>query len=358
VFTGVGRPLEIEELEIDEPAAGEVAVRIEASGVCHSDLHVIEGEWEETPPIVLGHEGCGVVESVGSGVAGLAPGDRVVLSWYAPCGTCRFCEQGREWLCVRTRADDHLMPDGGVRLRRPGGGDVRPYLAVGSFAQRAVVPASGAIPVPPELPVEVGALIGCAVTTGVGAVVNTARVPPGASVAVIGCGGVGLSVVMGAQLAGADPIVAIDVHDEKLALARRVGATHALRAGGGLAAELRSVLPGGPDYVFEAIGLEATISQTLELTPRGGTAVLVGMTPQDVSVPLDPLDLAMNGKTVIGCTYGSARPRIDFPRLARLAISGRLPVERLIDARVALDEVNGAFERMRRGEGGRTVLLP
>jgi S-(hydroxymethyl)glutathione dehydrogenase/alcohol dehydrogenase len=358
VFTGVGLPLQIEELEVEEPAAGEVAVRIEASGVCHSDLHVIEGEWAETPPIVLGHEGCGVVESVGPGVEHVAPGDRVVLSWYAPCGTCRFCERGREWLCVRTGADHHLMPDGGVRLHRTDGTDVRPYLAVGSFAQRAVVPGSGAIPVPADLPVEVGALIGCAVTTGVGAVINTAEVQPGASVAVIGCGGVGLSIIMGAHLAGADPIVAIDLHDEKLDRARDVGASHALRGGEVTAGGLEAILPGGPDFVFEAIGLQATVAQTLELTPRGGTAVLVGMTPQHVTVPLDPLDLSTNGKTVVGCTYGSARPRVDFPRLAQLALSGRLPVERLIDARVPLDEVNGAFERMRRGQGGRTVLLP
>ena len=356
VFTGPGQPLAIEELEVDEPQAGEVVVRMEASGVCHSDLHVIEGEWEERPPIVLGHEGFGVVEAVGDGVEDLAPGQRVVLSWYAPCGRCAFCASGREWLCTRTRAEDHLMPDGGVRLHREGGEPVRPYLAVGSFGERAVVPAAGAIPVAGELPAEVGALIGCAVTTGVGAVLNTARVEPGAAVVVVGCGGVGLSVIMGARLAGADPIVAIDLHDAKLELARLVGATHTVRGGDGVAGELSAIMPGGGDFVFEAIGLHSTIALTLELTPRGGTAVLVGMPPTDVTVPLDPLDLAVNGKTVVGCTYGSSRPRVDFPRLARLALSGRLPVELMIDSRIELDDVNGAFDRMRRGEGGRTVI--
>jgi S-(hydroxymethyl)glutathione dehydrogenase / alcohol dehydrogenase len=328
-----------------------------ASGVCHSDLHVIEGEWEERPPVVLGHEGFGVIEAVGEGVEDLSVGQRVVLSWYAPCGRCAFCVRGREWLCVRTGADHGLMPDGGVRLHRPNGEPVRPYLAVGSFGERAVVPASGAIPVPDQLPAEVGALIGCAVTTGVGAVLNTARVEPGSSVVVIGCGGVGLSVIMGAQLAGADPIVAVDLHDAKLDLARRVGATHAVCGGESAAREVAAILPHGGDFVFEAIGLASTTALTFELTPRGGTSVLVGMPPQDVTVPLDPLDLTTQGKTVIGCTYGSARPRVDFPRLAQLALSGRLPVEWMIDSRIALDDVNGAFDRMRRGEGGRTVIV-
>jgi S-(hydroxymethyl)glutathione dehydrogenase / alcohol dehydrogenase len=358
VFTGVRQPLAVEELEIDPPAAGEVAVRVEASGVCHSDLHVVEGEWEETPPMVLGHEGCGVVDAVGEGVAGVAVGDRVVLSWYAPCGRCRYCAEGREWICTGTRADSHLMPDGGVRLRREGGERVLPYLATGSFAERTVMPASGVVSIDPALPAEVGALIGCAVTTGVGAVVNTAAVRPGASVAVLGCGGVGLSCVMGAALAGADPIVAVDRNDGKLDLARDVGATHAVRAGSGTRAEIREIVPGGPDYVFEAIGLAETIELSLRLVARGGAAVLVGMPPTGTAARIDPLRLSVDGVSVLGCTYGSARPRDMFSRLARLALSGRLPVDRLIDSRIGLDQIDEAFERMRRGEGARSVVIP
>jgi len=181
VFTGANRPLELETLEVDEPRAGEVRVRMLASGICHSDLHVVEGEWPEDPPIVLGHEGFGEVEAVGDAVAGVAAGDRVVLSWYAPCGMCDRCLEGRPWICQRSSSDDHLMSDGTARLRRSGGEAVRSYLGVGSFGERAVVAAAAAVPVPPELPAEVGALIGCGVTTGVGAVVNTARVEPGSS---------------------------------------------------------------------------------------------------------------------------------------------------------------------------------
>jgi S-(hydroxymethyl)glutathione dehydrogenase/alcohol dehydrogenase len=357
VYTGPGRPLALEQLDVEPPAPGEVAVRVEAAGVCHSDLRVVEGEWEEAPPIVLGHEGCGIVEAVGAGVSHVAPGDRVVLSWWAPCGTCAFCARGEAWLCDGTRAGEHLLPGGGVRLRRASGEPVRPYLTVGSFAERAVVPASGAIPVPAELPAPVGALIGCAVATGVGAVVNTARVEPGAAVAVVGCGGVGLSIVLGAALAGAGPIVAIDRHAAKLQLARAVGATEALLAGEEADARVGELLgPGG--YVFEAIGLRSTTEWAIAHLPRGGTAVLVGMTPTGVTASFDPLELATGGRTILGCTYGSCRPAADVPRLARLHLAGRLPVERLISDRCGLDGIDDAFARMRAGEGARTVVVP
>jgi S-(hydroxymethyl)glutathione dehydrogenase / alcohol dehydrogenase len=357
VFTGTRRPLELETLEIEEPRAGEVRVRMLASGVCHSDLHVIEGEWPEDPPIVLGHEGFGEVEAVGDGVASPAVGDRVVLSWYAPCGGCDRCLEGRPWICQRSSSDDHLMRDGTARLRRSGGEAVRSYLAVGSFGERAVVSAAAAVPVPRELPADVGALIGCGVTTGVGAVVNTARVEPGASAVVIGCGGVGLSVVLGLALAGADPIVAVDLHDEKLDMARDVGATHAVRAGDGADAQVAAIIPGGSDHVFEAIGLVSTIEWGLSIMPKGGTMTLVGMTPSGDLVRIDPLDFSASGKTLLGCTYGSSRPGSDFPRLARLHLAGRLPIDRMITGRIGLDGLNDAFDQMRRGEGARSVIV-
>ena len=357
VFTGVDAPLALETLEAEPPRAGEVAVRVEASGLCHSDLHVLIGEWSERPPMVMGHEGCGVVEAVGEGVSHVASGDRVVLSWFAHCGECARCREGRPWICLRSRANESLMADGGTRLRRPGGQAVRSYLAVGSLAERAIVPASGAVAVPQALPPDAGALIGCAVATGVGAVLNTAAVRPGQTVVVIGCGGVGLSVVMGAALAEAAAIVAVDLSDEKLRLAAGVGATHTLRAGERADAELAAILPDGPDHVFEAIGLVSTIEWSIRLLPPGGTATLVGMTPEDQRISIDPLPFTSGGRTLLGCTYGSCVPERDFPRLAELHLAGRLPIDRLVSERIALDGVNRAFERMRAGDGARRVVV-
>jgi S-(hydroxymethyl)glutathione dehydrogenase / alcohol dehydrogenase len=357
VYTGVDVPLTLETLEAEAPRAGEVAVRVEASGLCHSDLHVLMGEWSERPPMVMGHEGCGVVEAVGEGVSHVKPGDRVVLSWFAHCGECARCREGRPWICLRSRANESLMADGGTRLRRSDGEAVRSYLAVGSLAERAVVPATGAVAVPATLPPAAGALIGCAVATGVGAVLNTAAVRPGHTVVVIGCGGVGLSAVMGAALAEAAAIVAVDLSDEKLQLASDVGATHAVRAGEGADAELAAILPDGPDHVFEAIGLVSTIEWAIRLLPPGGTATLVGMTPEDQRISIDPLPFTSGGRTLLGCTYGSCVPERDFPRLATLHLEGRLPIDRLISERIALDDVNLAFDRMRAGDGARRVVV-
>ena len=357
VFTEPGAPLGIETLRIDPPGPGEVAVRMLASGVCHSDLHVIEGEWAVDPPLVLGHEGCAEVEAIGDGVHGLAAGDRVVLSWYYPCGRCRRCHQGRPWLCEGSNSVRSAMPDGGTRLHRADGRPVFPYLTVGSFGERAVVPASGAVPVPPELPAEVGALIGCGIATGVGAVVNTARVEPGATVAVIGCGGVGLAIVMGAALAGAARVIAIDLNDAKLELARDLGATHAVRGGPRAAAGVAAACPEGPDYVFEAIGTGPTVELALELLPRGGTAVMVGLTPEGVRASFDAFSFADGGRTLLGSNYGSTQPGVDFPRLAGLYLAGRLPIDRVITERISLDDVNRAFDLMRRGDGARCVIV-
>ncbi len=357
VYTGADRPLAVEPLELEQPHAGEVAVRVEASGLCHSDLHVLIGEWKERPPMVMGHEGCGVVEAVGAGVTHVAPGDRVVLSWFANCGECPRCIEGRPWICLRSRANESLMADGGTRLRRQDGSPVRSYLGVGSLAERTVVPAAGAVAVPSALPADVGALIGCAVSTGVGAVLNTASVRPGQSVIVIGCGGVGLSAVMGAVLAEAATIVAVDLNDDKLRLATELGATHAVRAGDAADTELAAILPDGPDHVFEAIGLVSTMEWAVRLLPNGGTATLVGMTPQGQRIAIDPLPFASGGRTLLGCTYGSCIPERDFPYLAELHLAGRLPIDRLISERIALDDVNRAFDSMRAGDGARRVMV-
>jgi len=363
VLQQAGRAVAIEELRLDPPAAGEVRVRILASGVCHSDLHVRDGEWPRTGPFVIGHEGAGLVEAIGPGVdpaaSGLEIGRLVALSWYAPCGRCPACRTGREWLCSDSGASRHRLSDGTTRAHRPDGSDVFPYCGIGTLAEATVVPASAAIPMPDGTPPEVAALIGCCVSTGVGAVTKTARLPAGASVVVIGLGGVGLSIVMGAALAGGDPIVAVDRVPAKLAVARDLGATATVEAGDDPAATeaaIRSLTGGGPDFAFEAIGLAATIDQAIRLLPPGGTAVLVGMTPFGVRAGFEVFPFVDGSRSILGSNYGFAVGSIDFPAYARLYLDGRLPVDRLIDRRIALDEVEGAFDRLRAGTGLRSIV--
>jgi S-(hydroxymethyl)glutathione dehydrogenase/alcohol dehydrogenase len=350
-------PLAIELLELADPGPGEVLVRYGASGVCHSDLHAVDGEWTVPLPLVLGHEGAGTVEAVGPGVGGISVGDTAVLSWRYACGHCRACARGRSWACSETRMNDCTLDDGTLRLRRGDGAGVYQYLSIGTFAEAAVVPASAVVPIPASVPFEVACLIGCSVTTGVGAVTNTARVEPGASVVVIGCGGVGLSVVMGAALAGAHPIIAVDVEDAKLAQALDVGATHGVRGDGDVAAGVEAIVAGGADYAFEAIGLQRTIELMPDLICLGGTAVMVGMTPEDVRVSFSGFGMAEFGHSVLGSNYGSSVAPIDFPRIAALYEAGKLPIDRLITRRIALDEVGSAFDDMRARRGGRSVIV-
>jgi Zn-dependent alcohol dehydrogenase len=354
-----GLPVRVEELEVAPPGPGEVAVRILASGICHSDLHVRDGEWERPGPIVLGHEGAGIVEAVGEGVREPKVGDQVVLSWYYPCLRCGPCQQGRQWLCTGSRSLEHLLPDGTTRLRRPGGQPVRAYLALGTFAEQAVVPATAAVPIPARVPPAVAALIGCAVSTGVGAVLKTAQVPAGARVAVWGLGGVGLSVVMGAALVGASQIVAVDRAPEKLEHARRVGATDAVEAREPEATveAVRRLTDGGPDFAFEAIGASSTVEQVISCLPRGGTAVLVGLTPFGARASLDVFDFVDGSRRLLGSNYGFTVAAVDFPRYAGLYLAGRLPIDALIEETIELDAVEEAFAAMRRGDGRRRVIL-
>ncbi|OGN87913.1 MAG: hypothetical protein A2X23_12615 [Chloroflexi bacterium GWC2_73_18] len=391
VFRAPRRPLELEALDLDPPGPGEVAVRMVASGVCHSDLHVVDGEWERLTDLVLGHDGAAVVEELGPNLAerpadapldagGLRVGDLVVLSWIAPCGACRACRRGEAWLCARPIGGDHRVEPPAVRLRRPDGSPIGVYCGIGTFGERQVVAAGAAIPVDPATPPEIAALIGCAVTTGVGAATKTAAVRPGESVVVIGLGGVGLSVVMGAALAGADPIIAVDRVPEKLAVARLAGATHGLQAGGGprpgvragrgvraaaegalspeeIRATVRDLTGGGADHAFEAIGLTATVEQAVELVRLGGTVTLVGMTPQGQRAGIDVYDFVEQGKVLRGSTYGSAVPALDFPRIARLYLEDRLPLDLLVGERIGLEGIDSALAAMRRGEGLRRVVV-
>jgi Zn-dependent alcohol dehydrogenase len=283
------------------------------------------------------------------------PGDHVVLTWLPFCGRCRWCRAGRPNLCGDLAwSDAGFLRDGTTRLHR---GDLRIHHSTAStYAEKTVVPAETAVLVDPSLPLAEVALLGCAVMTGVGAVLNTARVRPGQSVAVVGCGGVGLSVVQGAAVAGASPIVAVDTSPASLAAARALGATHAVPAGAA-ARSLPDIVPGGADYVFEALGDAATIGLALSLAARGGTVVLIGLAPPSARVPIDPLAMTLEERTITGCLYGSCVPDRDVPRLIDLYRAGRLRLDALVGSTCGLDGINDAFARMERGEGGRTIIV-
>jgi Zn-dependent alcohol dehydrogenase len=354
VLEEIGRPVVVRELELIDPRAGEVLVRMLASGVCHSDLHVRDGEWQRPTPIVMGHEGAGVVEAVGPGVTTPRVGDLVAMSWLIPCGVCRLCRRGQTWACPDSPSYRHALLDGSMAF-----GGVRSYCAIATMAYASVVPAAAAIPVPPETDPAAAALIGCCVTTGVGAVVKTAAVTPGSSVAVIGLGGVGLSCVMGAVVAEASRIVAIDRVAAKLDVARSIGATDTILASddaAATAAALRDLTDGGPDFVFEAIGRPSTVELAIASLPVGGTAVLVGMTPVGERASFEVYPFVDGTRRIVGSNYGSAEPGIDFPRYASWSIEGRLPIDRLIDRRITLDDVEDAFAAMREGRFIRQVI--
>jgi S-(hydroxymethyl)glutathione dehydrogenase/alcohol dehydrogenase len=363
VFLGAADGFRVEELILDPPGSGEVGVRMLASGVCHSDLHVLDGDWERPAPVVMGHEGAGIVETLGPR-AGTRPGDPavgdlVVLAWTAPCGACPACVRGEGFLCADPRGAGHRLAAADVRLRRPDGTPVGVYSGIGTMATHQVVAVEAAIPVDSALPAAEAALLGCAVTTGVGAAVRTAGVRAGETVVVIGLGGVGLSAVMGAVLAGAARIVAVDRVPAKLELARALGATDVVQAGDGPAtrAALLRLLPGGADHALEAIGLAATAELALDVVRAGGTVTLVGMTPEGVRAGVDVYAFVERGIRLLGSNYGSAVPAEVFPELARHAVAGRLTVGRLIEERIGLDDLALAFEALRRGDGARRVVV-
>ncbi len=360
VFRDANQPVEIESLELAEPRAGEVRVRMTASGVCHSDLHVRDGDWPRPGPVAMGHEGAGVVEAVGPGVTTLQPDQPVALSWMVSCGTCWGCLRGTPWACLESPSFAHRMPDGATVLADAHGEPVLSYLGIGTMAEATVVPVAAAIPFPDGVDPGVAALIGCCVTTGVGAVLKTAAVPAGASVAVIGLGGVGLSCIMGAVLAEAGRIVAIDRVPAKLDVALAFGATNGLLAGDDRAetiAALHDLTAGGPDYIFEAIGRVPTVELAVEALPIGGTTVLVGMTPFESRASFAVFPFVDDSRRILGSNYGFADPAVDFARYAQLYLDGRLPVDRLIDRRIRLNDLEPAFDRLRSGEGLRQVIV-
>ena len=353
VLYGYNELISVEPMELGDPAPGEVLVELKSSGVCHSDWHVIKGDWSDVvPPVVLGHEGAGIVRSVGPGVTGVGEGDHVILSWMPSCGFCEACQLGHPNVCYNS-------PPSTATARSARTGQQVPFLyGVGSMSTHAIVNASIAIPIDKSMPFEPASLIGCGVTTGVGAAINTARVQPGSTVAVFGAGGVGLCVLQGAAIAGATTIISVDLLDSKLALARQMGATHTVNAADCDPVEAIRDLTGGlgVHYAFEAIGLVSEpFIQAIRATRTRGTTVWVGHAPESTPVTLDAHDLMME-KSVIGSMYGSARPRIDFPKMVALYQSGQLKLDELITRRFSLGEVNEAFRLLADGKVARSVL--
>jgi S-(hydroxymethyl)glutathione dehydrogenase/alcohol dehydrogenase len=355
-----GRPVAVERVLLEGPRRGEVLVRIAAAGVCHSDVHLADGQLgAERWPLVLGHEGAGVVAAVGEDVIGIAPGDHVVLCLVPSCGVCPACRSGRRTLCelVGRNSVAGMLLDGSSRLRAADGTVLQHGLTVACFAEYAVVAAGAAIPIPPEIPLWQAALLGCGVITGFGAVSQAARVRIGERVCVIGCGGVGLQVIAAARLAGAATIIAVDRRPDKLAPALRRGATHAVDASAvNAAAAIRAITGGGVDYAFEVVGTAATIRTAWDALRPGGTAVVVGLAPAGVEVSLPAIEF-LSEKSIIGSYYGSADPAETFPGLIELVRSGRLELADVVTHLIELDGVEAAFERLRHGEGGRSVVI-
>ena len=351
-------PLQIAEVEQQGPQAGEARVRVMATGVCHSDWHIINGDWTMPLPMVLGHEAAGIVEEIGPGVANVQPGDHIIFSFRPQCGHCLYCSTGRSILCDGHRSARWGMLDGTLRLRRDGQ-EIYQMARMGSFGEHVVCPAEMLVPIREEIPWPQAALMGCCVPTGVGAATRAADVEAGSSVLVIGCGGVGLNVVQGARLAGAAKIIACDLLDNKLEYAQEFGATHTLNARrDDVIKRVRELTDGrGADYAFDAIGGEATTLQIVEAIRPGGTAVIVGMAAMSVRAPIGPYYMALQEKTLKGTMYGSIRPNIDIPRLVELYLDGRLKVDELISRTYSLDEINEGFEALRSGQVARGVVV-
>ena len=353
------KPLSIEEIELVPPGPGEVLVHIEAAGLCHSDLSVINGDRPRPLPMALGHEAAGVVEEVGEGVTDLKRGDHVVLVFVPSCGHCPPCAEGRPALCEPGAAANGAgtLLGGGRRLSR-NGQPIHHHLGCSAFAEYATVSRRSAIKIDPELPLDEAALFGCAVLTGVGAVVNTAHVRMGDSVAVIGLGGVGLASLLGARASGARHIVAVDLADAKLELAKSLGATHVFNAGSPDCLEqIRQVTAGGVDYAFELAGSVRALDLAYRITRRGGTTVTAGLPPPTATFPLPAVNLVAEERTIKGSYIGTCVPSRDLPRYIDLYRQGRLPVDRLMSGRLTLEEINLGFDLLHEGKAVRQVVV-
>jgi S-(hydroxymethyl)glutathione dehydrogenase / alcohol dehydrogenase len=354
VVAGVGAPFEVRPVELVPVGPGQVRVRIAASGVCRSDLSVRDGSLPFVFPTVLGHEGAGIVEEVGDGVTRVVPGDHVVLTWVPACRRCFWCLAGQPVLCANGLAEALGSPyatlDGAPIIRG---------LGTATFAEATVVPEGSVVPVRRDVPLDQAALVGCALATGVGAVWNTAHLRPGSTVAVVGCGGVGLAAVQGARLAGAVSVVAVDRVRSRLDAAVALGATDTVDAGAGdpVAAVRSLTAERGVDVAFEVVGASATIRQAFEMTRRGGSTVIVGAGSAEDPVQFNAMELFVDGKALLGCVYGSTDPDRDFPLLVDLVCQGRLDAASMVTERIGLDDLEAAFRAMQAGEGTRSVVV-
>ena len=353
VFHAPNDVLTVEDIEIDDPRSEEVLVRTAASGVCHSDLHFVEGLYTMEAPAVLGHEGAGIVEAVGDDVTQFAPGDRVISCLSIFCGQCDRCLSGEPFLCLRRpiRGSDTepVLSWKGDRVQQMAG--------LATYAERMLVHQNALVKIEQDIELDRAALIGCGVTTGIGAVLNTAAIEVGSTVAVFGAGGVGLAAIQGARIGGARTIIAVDVHESKLATARELGATHSVDASSRDPVEaIKGIVDGGVDYSFEAIGLKVTAEQAYESIRRGGTATVIGMIPQGTKIEIDGPSL-LGGKKLQGSSMGSNRFRIDMPRYVDWYMQGRLLLDEMITRRGKLDDINEAFRAMKAGEVARSVLM-
>jgi NDMA-dependent alcohol dehydrogenase len=352
-------PLKVDDIDLDNPKGGEVRVKIAANGVCHSDYSVIHGVIRWPLPVVIGHEGAGVVEEVGPGVTLVKPGDHVVLSFAPYCGRCFYCSVGRPVLCdnMRVTMGNGTLLDGTCRLKK-NGQPIHHMAGVSSFAQYAVIPEISCIKIPDAVPLDKACLVGCAVMTGVGAAINTAKVEPGSSAVVLGCGGVGLNVIQGCALAGAGTIIGVDLMDTKLGFAKQFGATHTINPSRqDLVKTVRSLTEGrGADYAFEVIGLGKTIEQAYACARQGGTTIVVGAASREDTVTI-PASSLMTEKVIMGSVYGSARPRVDMPKLIDLYMKDKIKLDELVTRTYPLDEVNEAMKALERGEVARSVVV-
>jgi Zn-dependent alcohol dehydrogenase len=359
VCRAIGEPVVVEEILVHPPRAGEVTVKLAACGVCHSDLSATNGTIPFPPPMVLGHEGAGVVIAVGEGTSRFAVGDHVVSSFVSMCGKCRYCTEGRPQLCDQSAKTTVSLPDGSVRTYDLQGRPLGVFAGCGTMAEYATLHADSVIKVDRDMPLDRAALLGCGVMTGYGAVHNAAHVPAGSVTAVFGCGGVGLNVVQGCHIAGATTIVAVDTSGEKLALAKQLGATHLVNATqeDNVVRKVRSLTDGGADFSFECVGHGAVVSQAYGALRKGGTAVVVGVAPSGDTTTIRTATLTFDEKTLKGCYFGSARPLVDIPRLVALYRQSRLRLDELITRQYRIGEAPQAFVDLAEGRNARGMVV-
>ena len=358
VLYEIGKSLEIKDLSIDDPKEGEVLIRMEAAGVCASDHHVIHGQIPYPTPIVLGHESAGVVEKVGKNVHNVKLGDRCTMSFVSSCGSCKYCISGLGNHCTRHFQDTHRQFDGTLRLKDSDDQEIYQMHKLGGFSEKQIVPASSLLIIPEEVPMTVAALIGCCVTTGFGGIVNLDEVNSESTVAVFGCGGVGLNIIQGAKALNSKKIIAVDIHDHKLEFAYKFGATDVINARAEDSAEkIMEITGGGVDYAFDSFGSPLIMDQVFKSLGKRGTGVLVGIAPTDTNMNLDMVDFVRNEKKIVGSYYGYGSPIDTMRKIVDLYVSGKLDIEGLIRETFSLEQINEAFEDIEKGEDGRGVIV-